>query len=153
VTDIAEFTRLIGADHGLCVVSVLGPDGTIHSSVVNAGVLPHPTTGRAVVGFVVRGGARKVAYLRAHPRATVLVRAGWEWAAAEGPVGLIGPDEPADPGLEPGVDDAGDLRVLLRKVFLAAGGTHDDWDTYDAVMAAERRVAVLVDPVRIYSNR
>jgi hypothetical protein len=43
--------------------------------------------------------------------------------------------------------------VLLREVFTAAGGTHDDWDTYDAVMRDERRAAVLIDPTRIYSNR
>jgi hypothetical protein len=38
-------------------------------------------------------------------------------------------------------------------VFVAAGGTHDDWATYDRVMAEERRAAVLVSPVRVYSNR
>jgi hypothetical protein len=37
-------------------------------------------------------------------------------------------------------------------VFTGAGGTHDDWDTYDRVMREERRVAVLVDPVRGYGN-
>jgi hypothetical protein len=42
--------------------------------------------------------------------------------------------------------------VLLREVFEAAGGQHDDWDEYDRVMAAERRVAVLVRPDRVYSN-
>jgi hypothetical protein len=42
---------------------------------------------------------------------------------------------------------------LLRDVFAAAGGTHDDWDEYDRVMAAEGRTAVLVAPDRITSNR
>jgi hypothetical protein len=37
-------------------------------------------------------------------------------------------------------------------VFTAAGGTHDDWDEYDWVMAEERRTAVLVEPARITSN-
>jgi hypothetical protein len=37
-------------------------------------------------------------------------------------------------------------------VFAAAGGTHDDLDAYDQVMAAERRTAVLVEPRRVYSN-
>ena len=36
-------------------------------------------------------------------------------------------------------------------VNTAAGGTHDDWDTYDAVMASERRTAVLMTPERVYS--
>lgn len=30
----------------------------------------------------------------------------------------------------------------------AAGGTHEDFDEYDRVMAAERRAAVLVRPTR-----
>jgi hypothetical protein len=37
-------------------------------------------------------------------------------------------------------------------VFTAAGGTHDDWDEYDRVMAAEGRTAVLVEPARILGN-
>jgi len=41
---------------------------------------------------------------------------------------------------------------LLRDVFSAAGGTHDDWDEYDRVMADEDRLAVLVRPERVYSN-
>ena len=59
---------------------------------------------------------------------------------------LGGPGDPV-----PGVDAEG-LRLLLRAVFTAAGGTHDDWDTYDAVMANERRTAVLMTPERVYSN-
>jgi hypothetical protein len=76
---------------------------------------------------------------------TVVLRAGWQWAAAEGPVQLCGPDDPV-----PGVDAEG-LR-LLRDVFTAAGGTHDDWDTYDSVMARERRTAVLMTPERVYGS-
>jgi PPOX class probable F420-dependent enzyme len=142
VSGLENFARLVQGDHGLCVVSTLRPDGTIQSSVVNAGVLPHPVTGAQVVGLVSRGDARRLSYLRARPRATVLVRAGWQWAAAEGPVELAGPDDPM-PGVE-----AERLRLLLREIFTAAGGTHEDWATYDQVMATERRVAVLVTPER-----
>jgi hypothetical protein len=42
--------------------------------------------------------------------------------------------------------------TLLRDVFSAAGGTHDDWAEYDRVMAAERRVAVLIEPARLTSS-
>ncbi len=146
MTDLTDFGRLVPREHGLIVVSTSRSDGTIQSSVVNAGVLSHPFTGRPAVGFVVRGGTRKLDNLRARPRATVVIRAGWEWAAAEGPVELIGPDDPA-----PGVD-AERLRLLLREIFAAAGGAHDDWDTYDKVMAQERRAAVLLSPDRVYSN-
>ena len=146
MTDLAGFSRLVAREHGLCVVSTLRADGTIQSSVVNAGVLDHPVTGRPVVGLVARGGSRKLANVRARPQATIVVRAGWEWAAAEGPAGQPGPDHP-----QPGVDAEG-LRLLLRAVFAAAGGTHDDLDAYDQVMAAERRTAVLIEPRRVYSN-
>jgi PPOX class probable F420-dependent enzyme len=146
MTDLADFSRLVALEHGLCVVSVLRPDGTIGSSVVNAGVLDHPVTGRPVVGLVARGGSRKLANLRDRPQATIVVRAGWDWAAAEGPAELAGPGDPM-----PGVD-AEALRLLLRAVFTAAGGTHDDWDNYDRVMAAEGRTAVLIEPRRVYSN-
>jgi hypothetical protein len=61
-------------------------------------------------------------------------------------VQLCGPDDPV-----PGVDGEG-LRLLLRAVFTAAGGTHDDWDAYDTVMANERRTAVLMTPERVYSS-
>ena len=52
----------------------------------------------------------------------------------------------------PGDTDAESLRLLLRAVFSACGGTHDDWDTFDRVMREEGRVAVLVAPTRVYGN-
>jgi hypothetical protein len=146
VASIEDFRKLVAGDHGLVVVSATRGDGTIASSVVNAGVLPHPISGEAVVGMVARGGTRKLAYWRERPYANVVIRAGWQWAAAEGRVDLIGPDDPA-----PGVD-ADRLRLLLREIFTAAGGTHDDFDAYDRVMRAERRTAVFVHPVRVYAN-
>ena len=144
MADLAAFTRLVPLDHGLVVVSTLRADGTIQSSVVNAGVLDHPASGEPVVGFVARADAQKLRHLRARPRASVALRAGWQWACVEGNAELIGPDDPVE-----GID-AERLRVLLRDVFIAAGGTHDDWDEYDRVMAAERRTAVLVQPARVY---
>ena len=145
MTDLSAFAALVPLDHGLCVVSTVRPDGTVQSTVVNAGVLDHPRTGEPVVGLVAAGAARKLANLRRNPRCTVVVRAGWQWATVEGDAELIGPDDP-----HPGVD-AEALRRLLQDVFRAAGGQHDDWDTFDRVMAEERRTAVLVTPRRTYS--
>jgi PPOX class probable F420-dependent enzyme len=146
VANIEDFRKLVAGDHGLVVVSVTRGDGTISSSVVNAGVLPHPVTGESVVGMVVRGGTRKLANWRARPYANVVIRSGWQWAAAEGRVDLVGPDDPL-----PGFDEER-LRLLLREIFTAAGGTHDDFDTYDRVMREERRTAVFVHPDRVYAN-
>jgi hypothetical protein len=98
------------------------------------------------VGLVAIGSARKLGHLRADPRTTVTARAGWRWSTVEGSAQLIGPDDP-----HPDVDDER-LRVMLREIFTAAGGTHDDWDIYDRVMREERRTAVLISPTRVYSN-
>ena len=84
--------------------------------------------------------------LRSRPRATIVARAGWEWVTVEGAVELIGPDDPS-PNF-----DADALRLLLRDVFIAAGGQHDDWDEYDRVMAEGRRTVVFITPERVYSN-
>lgn len=146
MTDLARFAELVSLDHGLSVIVTLRADHSPHTSVVNAGVLSHPLTGDRAVAFVTAGGTRKLAHLRADPTIVVVVRAGWQWTAVEGRAQLIGPDDH-----HPEVDDEG-LRLLLRDIFSAAGGTHDDWDTYDRVMREERRTAVLVAPTRIYSN-
>jgi hypothetical protein len=146
MASIVDFSALVAGDHGLVVVSVTRGDGSISSSVVNAGVLPHPVSGETVVGMVVRGGTRKLYYLRERPYANVVIRSGWQWAAAEGEVDLIGPDDPA-PGIDPDR-----LRLLLREIFTAAGGTHDDFDAYDQVMRDERRTAVLMHPDHVYAN-
>jgi PPOX class probable F420-dependent enzyme len=143
-----ERARELGMrESGLAVVVTTRADGSAQASVVNAGVLSHPVTRDPVVGFVVRGHARKLVNLRMRPRATVVFRSGWEWVSVEGDAELAGPDDPLQ-DLEPG----GLLR-LLRDIYAAAiGGTHDDWAQLDEVMAAERHTAVLVRPARIYSN-
>jgi PPOX class probable F420-dependent enzyme len=142
MSDLSGFSQLVAGEHGLVTVTTLRKDGTIQASVVNASVVNHPLTGEQVVGFVAIGGVRKLANLRERPRANVAIRVGWKWAAVEGPVQLIGPDDPAE-----GVD-AEQLRLLLREIFTAAGGQHDDFAEYDRVMLGERRVAVLVTPAR-----
>ncbi|HEX6934390.1 MAG TPA: pyridoxamine 5'-phosphate oxidase [Streptosporangiaceae bacterium] len=141
---LADFEALVPRDHGLVVMTVIGPDGRIRPSVVNAGVIDHPLTGERVAAVVIHGQARKLVHLRARPRASVVLRAGWQWAGVEGPVQIIGPDDPVE-----GVD-ADRLRLLLREIFTAAGGTHDDFDEYDRVMAADRRAAVLITPERVF---
>jgi PPOX class probable F420-dependent enzyme len=143
--DLARFEELVPLDHGLAVVVTRRADRTPHATVVNAGVLPHPVTGETVVALVAAGGTRKLVHLRADPTITVVVRAGRQWTTVEGDAQLIGPDDAhADIGDER-------LRQLLREIFTAAGGTHDDWDAYDRTMREERRTAVMVTPTRVYS--
>lgn len=141
--ELDDVERIAARDHNLAVVATSRADGSVQSSVVNAGVLQHPVTGLPVVGFVTYGRV-KLRHLRNRPHATVTFRAAWEWAAVEGAVQLAGPDDPM-----PEVD-AERLRLLLREVFTAAGGDHDDWQAYDRAMAEQRRVVVLVRPERLY---
>jgi len=136
--DLETIRRLGQAEHGLVVVATVRPDGTVNTSVVNAGVLADPVTGEDVIGFVARGDARKLRYIRESGRAAVVFRSGWQWATVEGAARLAGPDDEL-PGLAPE-----QLPGLLRDIFAAAGGTHDNWDEYDRVMVEERRTAVLV---------
>ena len=146
MADLDLVRRLAAADHGLAVLATTRADGSVQASVVNAGVMSHPTADGETVALVATGGTAKLANLRSRPRATVVFRAGWEWVSVEGPTAIIGPDDE-----EPGFD-ANQVPQLLRDIFSAAGGTHDDWDEYDRVMSAERRAAVLVTPERITSN-
>ena len=144
MADLADFEALVPQDHGLVVMTVIGPDGMMRPSVVNAGVIDHPVTGSRVVAVVIQGKARKLAHLRARPRASVVLRAGWQWAGVEGPAEIAGPDDPMA-GIGPER-----LRRLLREIFTAAGGSHEDFDEYDRVMAAERRAAVMISPERVF---
>jgi PPOX class probable F420-dependent enzyme len=143
--DLGPVRRIVTREHGLATVTVVRADGTPHSSLVNAGVLDHPLNGRPVVGYVTYGRV-KLRNLRARPATSLLWRTGWQWVGVDGESQLIGPDDPVE-----GID-AEALRVLLRAVFTGAGGTHDDWETYDRVMREERRVAVLIEPTRVYGT-
>jgi hypothetical protein len=134
------------ADRWLAVLVTQRADASPAVSVVNAGVLGHPVTGAPIVALVARGGTAKLANMRRTPSATLVFRAGWEWIAVTGPVELAGPDDPL-PGLDPAA-----LPRLLRDVYAAAGGVHDDLLAYDAAMAAERRTAALMAPHRFTTN-
>lgn len=143
MTTLEEAFDLARADRGLAVVATLRADASIQSSLVNVGLLAHPATGERVLGFVTYGRV-KLANLRARPQLAVTFRNGWQWATVEGSAEIAGPGD-EQPWLE-------DLPKLLRDIFQAAGGSHDNWDEYDRVMADQRRAAVLIRPSRVYSN-
>ena len=103
-------------------------------------------TAEPSLGFTTYGKV-KLANLRARPQLAITFRNGWQWATVEGHAELAGPDDTA-----PWLADHDQLRLLLREVFTAAGGSHDNWDEYDRVMAKERRAVVLIEPTRVYSN-
>jgi PPOX class probable F420-dependent enzyme len=146
MTTLDDAVALAKAENGLTVVSTRRADNSIQASLVNAGVMPHPQSGRPVLAFVTYGKV-KLVNLRARPELAATFRNGWQWATVEGNAEIAGPDDP-----QPWLSDADQLRLLLRDVFTAAGGTHDDWDAYDRVMAEQRRAVVLVAPTRVYSN-
>ncbi|MEY2400646.1 MAG: hypothetical protein QOJ08_757, partial [Ilumatobacteraceae bacterium] len=84
--------------------------------------------------------------LRDRPQVAVTFRSAWSWATIEGKAELIGPDD-RHPQIDPER-----YRLLLREIFIAAGGQHNDWDAYDKTMVEQGRVAVFVAASRIYSN-
>ncbi len=145
MTTLDEAVGLAAAESGLAVVSTVRKDGSVQASLINAGVVPHPVSGEPTLAFVTYGRV-KLTNLRARPQIAVTFRDGWRWATVEGTAELAGPDDP-QPWLT-----ADGLRALLREVFTAAGGRHDDWSEYDRVMAEQRRTVVLVSPGRVYSN-
>jgi PPOX class probable F420-dependent enzyme len=146
MTSLKDAVALAAAESGLAVISTVRADGTVQASLVNFGLLPHPAGGQPVLGFTTYGKV-KLANLRARPQLAVTFRNGWQWATVEGRAELAGPDD-----AQPWLADGDQLRLLLREVFTAAGGTHDNWDEYDRVMAEERRAVVLIEPSRVYSN-
>lgn len=146
VASIAEVRELSKLDHGLATLATVRDDGFLQLTVVNAGIVTHPVSGADVGAFVTLCSTRKLAHLRARPRATLLWRAGWLWVALEGRAEICGPDDALD-----GVTES-QMRELLRQVVRASGMERDDWDEYDRIVAAERRPAVLVTPRRIYRN-
>ncbi len=137
---------MLAEENGLAVISTAQADGRVLSSVANCGPVDHPVSGESRVAFVSMGGASRLGHIRRGAPVTIAVRRGWRWRSVTGPAELIGPDDMPD-GM-----DADALRVLLREVFHAAGGTHDDLDEYDRAMAEESRVAVFVSPERILGN-
>jgi hypothetical protein len=144
--DLDDVRSLLADEHGLAVVSTTQTNGRVLSSVVNCGVVQHPVDGSPCVAFVSRGDAARLTHIRRGRPATIAVRRGWRWMGCTGAADLIGPDDAA-PGF-----DSERIRALLRDVFEAAGGTHDDFDEYDRVMLAERRVGVFVRPDRVLGN-
>ncbi|MCG7596021.1 TIGR03618 family F420-dependent PPOX class oxidoreductase [Mycobacterium sp. PSTR-4-N] len=146
MTSLTDAVALAREENGLAVVSTLRADLTIQASLINAGALPHPASGDLVLAYVTYGRV-KLANLRARPQTAVTFRKGWQWATVEGRAELAGPDD-----AQPWLDSEQLLTQLLRDIFTAAGGTHDDWDAYDATMREQRRTAVLVTPTRVYSN-
>ncbi|MGA7054320.1 MAG: TIGR03618 family F420-dependent PPOX class oxidoreductase [Mycobacterium sp.] len=145
MTTLDDAVALAAGESGLAVISTVRANGTVQASLVNVGLLSHPATGQPALGFTTYGKV-KLSNLRARPQLAITFRSGWQWATVEGRAELAGPED-AQPWLE---DDQ--LRLLLREVFTAAGGTHDNWDEYDRVMSEERRAVVLVEPTRVYSN-
>jgi PPOX class probable F420-dependent enzyme len=143
MTTVREAWALSRDDTGLAIVSTLRADQTIQSSLVNVGVLDHPVTGAEILAFVTYGKV-KLANLRDRPQLSIAFRNGWTYATVEGTAELAGPDDP-QPWLDPER-----LRRLLREIYTAAGGVHEDWAEYDRVMAEQHRTAALVTPTRVY---
>ena len=146
MSNIEEVKKFLSSETGLAVVSTVQKGGSVLSSVVNCGVVNHPVSGFPCVAFVSASKAARLIHVRRGSEVTVAIRRGWSWRSVTGPTDLLGPENLSEEFNPEG------LRLLLREVFESAGGTHEDWDEYDRVMAEEQRVVVLVSPERILGN-
>jgi PPOX class probable F420-dependent enzyme len=137
IVDFSDALSFLQEDH-TSVVTTIGSSGLPQSTIVRAG----PYEGK--MAFVVRGNTVKLRNIANDPRCTVLaVRPDWtRFATIEGRAEVRGPDD----------TEAEELRLLLRAIFVAAGGDHDNRDEFDRVMKDERRAAVLVTPERVYGR-
>lgn len=146
MSTIEAVGAMLAEETGLAVISTTQSDGRVLSSVTNCGVIEHPVTGEVRLAFVSIAGAARLGHIRRGAPVTVAIRRGWKWLSVTGQAELIGPEQ------RPHTIDDEALRLLLREIFHAAGGTHEDLDEYDRAMADEQRVAVLVTPERILGN-
>ena len=117
MTTVEQFAQLAGREQGLVVISTVRSDGSVQSSLVNAGVMPHPISGQSSLAFVTYGRV-KLANLRLRPQLAATARAGWEWITIEGQAEIIGPDDPHD-----GVDSDRSGRCYARLSLPPAGRT------------------------------
>ena len=143
---IDDVQRFLGQETGLATVSTIQKDGRILSSVVNCGVLPHPITQELCVAFVSAGNAARLKHIERGSEVTVAIRREWKWVSVSGEADLFGPEHLSENF------DPEQLRILLRDVFISAGGAHEDFEEYDKVMASERRVVVCVSIEQIRGN-
>ena len=146
MSDIEIFSNYLSEETGLATISTTQEDGRVLSTVVNCGMIKHPLTGDTCVAFVSGGNAARLKHVDRGSQVTVSVRRGWAWSSATGPADLIRPES------LPESIDAEKMRLLLREVFHAAGGVHDDLEGYDRAMAEEKHVVVCVTPDRILGN-
>lgn len=144
--NLDDVKRYLADETGLATISTTQADGRVLSSIANCGVMNHPVTGEETVAFVSMGRAARLHHVRRGSQVTIAIRRGWTWISVTGKADLIGPADPAES------IDGEALRLLLREIFAAAGGTHDDLGEYDRVMAEDGRTAVLVSPERIIGN-
>ncbi|MDG1844909.1 MAG: hypothetical protein P8J01_00790 [Acidimicrobiales bacterium] len=143
---IEDVQRFLGLENGLATVSTAQKNGGILSSVVNCGVLPHPITQKLCVAFVSAGNAARLKHIERGSQVTIAIRREWKWVSVSSKAHLFGPEH------LPENFDRKKLRILLRNVFISAGGTHDNFEEYDKVMASEKRVVVCVPVERIRGN-
>jgi len=109
-------------------------------------MIEHPLTGDTCVAFVSGSKAARLKHIDRGSQVTITARRGWAWSSVTGPADLI------RPGQVPESIDKEQMRLLLREVFHAAGGVHDDLEEYDRAMAQEGRVVVCVTPERVLGN-
>jgi len=136
--EFADVTPFLQEQHR-GVVTTFKKSGLAQMSILVCG--PYKGT----VAFVIRSDTAKLVNLRRDPRCSVLVvKSDWsDYAVLSGRATIHDWSD----------TDHETLRVMLREVFIAAGGNHDNWGEYDRVMREERRAVIMVKPEIVFGHR
>jgi len=135
---IDDLTSLLAQNH-VVNFSTYRRDGRPQMSLVTVGRI-----GEALA-FTTRQRNAKYANLMRDPRCAMMVFSPdlRTYAVLDGDAQVVGAHN----------TDPETLRATLRDVYRAsAGKEHPNWDEYDAVMAEQKRVAVLLNPTRMYAH-
>ena len=136
--EFSDVLPFLQANHR-AVVTTFRRSGAAQMSIVSGG--PYKGT----MAFVVRGDTAKLATLRRDPRCSALTAAdNWRGYVVVAGMAMVQGWDNTDPE---------ELRIMLREVYMAAGGRHSDFEEYDRVMKAERRAVVMVSPDHVNGIR
>lgn len=133
-----DLTSLL-AENQVVNFSTYRRDGRPQMSLVTVGRLGE------TVAFTTRQRNAKYANLMRDPRCAMMIFSADRrtYAVLDGDAQVLGTHN----------TDPAELRATLRDVYRAsAGKEHPNWDEYDAAMYEQKRVAILLNPVRIYAH-
>ena len=151
---VDSLRALVRDSGGLAVFSTVTGD-RVPASLINAGVIKHPSTGAPCVAHVAMGDSLRLRRLEKNPGSSVTFHVDRKWLTVEGGASILYRASDPRAGRQVGQQDRAQVEFggLLRSIYVAAGGgEHPDWEEYDEAMARESRAVVFLSLGRVYGN-